>query len=124
MNPRIIRATQEEQSRQHYADGAPVPAVKLPAGALVVKMKNPAETSRMFKITFQSLVGFLNITGGMNGLTPLEQNFEKVGSGSVFTSEYLPPKGGAKNEAAIHIKPDFALARNNLTYAMQQKQKK
>lgn len=90
-------------TRQHFADGAPVPAVKLPAGAIVVKMKNPAETSRMFKITFQSLVGFLNITGGMNGLSPLEQNFEKVGGGTIYTSEYLPPKEGAKNEAAIHF---------------------
>jgi Protein of unknown function (DUF3352) len=90
-------------TRQHYADGAPVPAVKLPAGAIVVKMKNPAETARMFKITFQSLVGFLNITGGMNGLSPLEQNFEKIGSGTIYTSEYLPPKEGAKNEVAIHF---------------------
>lgn len=97
-------------TRQHYADGAPVPAVKLPAGAIVVKMKNPAETARMFKITFQSLVGFLNITGGMNGLTPLEQNFEKVGSGTVFTSEYLPPKEGAKNEAAIHYNASPTIA--------------
>ena len=89
-------------TRQHYADGSPVPAVKLPAGALVVKMKNPAETSRMFKITFQSLVGFLNITGGMNGLSPLEQNFDKVGSGTVYSAEYLPPKDGNTKEAAIH----------------------
>ena len=97
-------------TRQHYADGAPVPAVKLPAGAIVVKMKNPAETARMFKITFQSLVGFLNIQGGMNGLSPLEQNFEKVGSGSIFSSEYLPPKDGAKNEAAIHFNASPTIA--------------
>ena len=89
-------------TRQQYADGSPVPAVKLPAGAIVVKMKNAPETSRMFKITFQSLVGFLNITGGMNGLSPLEQNFDKVGSGTVYSAEYLPPKDGNNKEAAIH----------------------
>jgi hypothetical protein len=97
-------------TRQHYADGAPVPAVKLPAGALVVKMKNPPETARIFKITFQSLVGFLNITGGMNGLSPLEQNFDKVGSGIIYSSEYLPPKDGAKNEAAIHYNASPTIA--------------
>ena len=97
-------------TRQQYADGSPVPAVKLPAGAIVVKMKNPAETARMFKITFQSLVGFLNIQGGMNGLSPLEQNFEKVGSGTVFSSEYLPPKDGAKKEAAIHFNASPTIA--------------
>jgi len=97
-------------TRQHYSDGAPVPAVKLPAGALVVKMKNPTETARMFKITFQSLVGFLNIQGGMAGLTPLEQNFEKVGSGTIFTAEYLAPKDGAKNEAAIHYNASPSIA--------------
>lgn len=90
-------------TRQHFADGLPVPAVKLPAGAIVVKMKNPAETSRMFKITFQSLVGFLNITGGMNGLSALEQNTEKIDNGTIYSAEYLPPKDGAKNEAAIHF---------------------
>jgi hypothetical protein len=90
-------------TRQHFADGSPVPAVKLPAGAIVVKMKNPAETSRMFKITFQSLVGFLNITGATNGLSALEQNTEKIDSGTVYSAEYLPAKEGAKNEAAIHF---------------------
>ncbi|HEX5033575.1 MAG TPA: hypothetical protein VFW62_03775 [bacterium] len=97
-------------TRQQYGNGSPVPAVKLPAGAIVVKMKNPAETSRMFKITFQSLVGFLNITGGMNGLSPLEQNFEKVGSGTIFTSEYLQPKDGAKKDAAIHYNASPSIA--------------
>ncbi|MGI8978665.1 MAG: DUF3352 domain-containing protein [Pirellulaceae bacterium] len=97
-------------TRQHFADGAPVPAVKLPAGAIVVKMKNPPETARIFKITFQSLVGFLNITGGMNGLSPLEQNFEKAGSGTIYSSEYLPPKDGAKNEAAIHYNASPTIA--------------
>ncbi|MFN0019820.1 MAG: DUF3352 domain-containing protein [Pirellulaceae bacterium] len=97
-------------TRQRYADGSPVPAVKLPASAIVVKMKSPPETSRMFKITFQSLVGFLNITGGMNGLTPLEQNVDKVGSGTVYSSEYLPPKDGAKNEAAIQYNASPTIA--------------
>jgi hypothetical protein len=31
--------------------------------------------------------------------------------------------GIAAAEAAIRLKPDFALARNNLAYAMQQKQR-
>ncbi len=97
-------------TRQHYADGSPVPAVKLPAGAIVVKMKNPPETARIFKITFQSLVGFLNITGGMNGLSPLEQNFEKAGSGAIYSSEYLPPKEGKKDEAAIHYNASPTIA--------------
>ncbi|MCE9526184.1 MAG: DUF3352 domain-containing protein [Planctomycetales bacterium] len=97
-------------TRQRYADGSPVPAVKLPAGAIVVKMKSPPETSRMFKITFQSLVGFLNITGGMNGLTPLEQNVDKFGSGTIYSSEYLPPKDGAKNEAAIQYNASPSIA--------------
>ena len=98
-------------TRQEFPQAGITPQIKLPAIASVVRMKKPEETARMFKITFQSLVGFLNITGGMNGLTPLEQNFDKVGSGTVFTSEYLPPlKEESKSEAALHYNASPTIA--------------
>jgi hypothetical protein len=85
-------------ARQEYGDV--VPALKLPAGAIVVRMKNPEETARIFKITFQSAIGFLNVAGGMNGVDPLDCNAERSDGMVVVTAEYLPPKDEALRKAA------------------------
>jgi hypothetical protein len=90
-------------TRQEFPPEGITPAIKLPAGALVVRMKSPQETARIFKITFQSVVGFLNVAGGMNGLDPLDLNSEKVGGALIVSGEYLPPKDAAKrSEAPLH----------------------
>ncbi len=86
--------------RQQYKAGDVVPAIKLPGVALIVQMKNPAETSRIFKVTYQSLIGFLNIAGGQNGIDPLDLNSEKIGAALVVSSEYLPPDNEATRKAA------------------------
>jgi hypothetical protein len=90
-------------ARQEFPQAGVTPAIKLPAAALIMRMKNPAETSRTFKITFQSLVGFLNIIGGMKGLPPLDLNGEKMGEALVISTEYLPPdKEQSRLDAPIH----------------------
>jgi hypothetical protein len=90
-------------ARQQFPQAGVTPAIKLPAAALVMRMKNPAETTRTFKITFQSVIGFLNIVGGMKGLPPLDLNSEKMGDALVIATEYLPPdKVETRGEAAIH----------------------
>jgi hypothetical protein len=85
-------------ARQEYTEV--VPALKLPAGAIVVRMKNPEETARIFKITFQSAIGFLNVVGGMNGVDPLDVNAERSAGLIVVSAEYLPPKDEALRKAA------------------------
>lgn len=85
-------------ARQEYKDV--VPALKLPAGAIVVRMKNPEETARIFKITFQSAIGFLNVIGGMNGVDPLDVNAERSDGLVVVAAEYLPPKDEKLRHAA------------------------
>jgi hypothetical protein len=90
-------------ARQQFPQAGVTPAIKLPAGAAVLRMKKPDETTRNFKITFQSLIGFLNIVGGMNGLPPLDLNSEKRGDALVISTEYLPPvKTETHGEAPIH----------------------
>lgn len=90
-------------ARQQFPQAGITPAIKLPAGAMVVRMKKPAETAKQFGITFKSLIGFLNVVGGMNGLDPLDLNMEKVGDAQVIFAEYLPPeKLEARSEAALH----------------------
>ncbi|HMC11678.1 MAG TPA: hypothetical protein VKH44_10325, partial [Pirellulaceae bacterium] len=91
-------------ARQQFPQAGITPAIKLPAAAVVLRMKKPAETTRVFKVTFQSLIGFLNIVGGMKGLPPLDLNSEKTGAALVVATEYLPPdKIEARDEAAIHF---------------------
>jgi hypothetical protein len=85
-------------ARQEYGDV--VPALKLPAGAIVVRMKNPEEVARIFKITFQSAIGFLNVIGGMNGVDPFDVNAERSDGLVVVTAEYLPPKDEKLRKAA------------------------
>ena len=90
-------------TRQQFPLAGVTPTIKLPAGAIVMKMKKPEETQRIFKITFQSAVGFLNVAGAMNGASPLDLNTEKVGDALVISTEYLPPeKADALSEAPIH----------------------
>jgi hypothetical protein len=86
--------------RQQYKAGDVVPAIKLPAIAMIVQMKKPAETTRIFKVTYQSLIGFINIAGGQNGIDPLDQTTEKMGDALIASSEYLPPDDEATRKAA------------------------
>jgi hypothetical protein len=86
--------------RQQYKAGDIVPAIKLPAIAMVMQMKNPAETARIFKVTYQSFIGFINIAGGQNGIDPLDLNSEKIGDALVVSAEYLPPDDEKTRQAA------------------------
>lgn len=90
-------------TRQQFPQAGVTPTIKLPAGAIVVRMKKPEETQRIFKITFQSAVGFLNVAGAMNGASPLDLNTERIGDALVISTEYLPPeKQESLSEAPIH----------------------
>lgn len=91
-------------ARQQFPQAGVTPAIKLPAAAVVFRMRKPAETTRVFKITFQSLIGFVNITGGMKGLPPLDLNSEKIDGALVVGTEYvLPDKIESRSEAGIHF---------------------
>jgi hypothetical protein len=90
-------------ARQEFPQEGITPAIKLPAVAAVFRMKQPAETTRILKVTFQSAVGFINIAGGMNGVDPLDVNSEKLGEALVVAGTYLPPKEEkSRGEAALH----------------------
>ncbi len=91
-------------ARQEFPQDGVTPAIKLPAVAAVFRMKQPEETARIFKVTFQSAVGFLNVVGAMNGADPLDLNSDKIGDSLVVSSVYLPPTDAkAREEAALHF---------------------
>lgn len=98
-------------ARQTFGKDDITPAIKLPAVAVVLQLKNPEETARQFKITYQSLVGFLNIAGGQNGLKPLEQDTERIGKITLVSAKYLPPQdAAARQDAAIYFNASPSVA--------------
>lgn len=74
---------------QVFADDALAPSVKLPAFALVAKLKKPDVMQRELKRTFQSFLGFLNVVGAMEGQPQLDQNMEVIGKHNLYWGEYI-----------------------------------
>lgn len=76
-------------ARQQFAEGTPQPAIKLPAFSFVFDLKDPAKMQPELRRVFQSLIGFLNIVGAMNGQPQLELDIEKAEKFQLITSSYL-----------------------------------
>lgn len=79
-------------TRQSFKDVMPVPALKLPAFALVLKLRDPENMRPELRRTFQSVIGFFNIVGAMEGRPQLELDMEKMGEVDLVTSRYIPEK--------------------------------
>lgn len=78
-------------SSQDFTDILPIPAIKLPQFALVMEMKEPKTMTRELRRTFQSLIGFLNVIGAMEGRPQLELDMDKLDNGvEIITSTYIP----------------------------------
>lgn len=81
-------------AKQDFSNQLPRPAIKIPAFAIVATMREPEEMTRNFRRTFQSVVGFFNVVGAMNGQNQLELDMEKLGEDAqLVTSQYVPERG-------------------------------
>ncbi|MEZ6038906.1 MAG: hypothetical protein R3C20_00275 [Planctomycetaceae bacterium] len=76
--------------RQQFGDARPQPAIKLPSFALVLEMREPERMTRELRRTFQSMIGFFNVVGAMEGRPQLEMDMRKLESGELVVSEYIP----------------------------------
>lgn len=95
-------------THQDFTDVLPRPTIKLPAFAAVFELKEPEAMTRELRRIFQSLVGFLNIVGAMNGQNQLELDMEKVGDDSeLVTSSYVPEDDDRESTTA-HITFNFS----------------
>jgi len=77
-------------TRQTFEDEESSPDVRIPAFAFVFRLKDPDAMHRPLRVSFQSLVGFLNVVGGQNGQPLLDLVFEKRGEGEIVGTSYLP----------------------------------
>ena len=76
-------------TRQDFSNVLPQPAIKLPAIAMVFRMKNPEQTQPELRRVFQSLIGFLNVTGAQNGQPQFDLNQERIGEARLVTASYV-----------------------------------
>ena len=80
-------------TRQNFADVKPVPSIKLPAFAMVLKLKDPETMRAELRRTFQSAIGFFNIIGAQEGGRPqLEMDMQKNGDVDLIISRYVAEK--------------------------------
>ncbi len=94
-----------------------VPDIKIPAFALVGKLKDPEKLRRKLKIAFQSVVGFANINLGMNGQPQLELESEKIGDTSVSAAEYFYEEGTEEGLLLFNFAPTIAFHGSHLILA-------
>lgn len=108
-------------SRQDFSTVLPVPAIKLPQFALVLEMKDPTSMTRELRRTFQSLIGFLNVIGAMEGRPQLELDMDKLPGGSeLVTSTYIPEPEDEESTSAnilFNFSPSVGFANERFVVA-------
>lgn len=99
-------------ARQTFADDVPQPAIKIPAFAAVFRMKHPEAVTPEFRRTYQSLIGFLNITGSMNGQPQLDLDIDKEDGVQIVSASYIVEKDVSPAGLKIHynFSPSIAFA--------------
>ncbi len=110
-------------ARQSFVDARPVPTIKLPAFGLVADLKDPIKMQPELRRTFQSVIGFLNIVGAMNGQPQLELDMEKSDQLQLITSRYLPDSQSTDTaNVRIHhnFSPSIAFAKERFVIASTQ----
>lgn len=89
--------------RQEFAASAPQPAIKLPAFALALQLKDAKTMQPELRRTFLSLIGFLNVIGAMNGQPQLDLDFAKEDQRQLVTATYLAEKDADPSRLPINF---------------------
>ena len=108
-------------TRQNFEDVLPIPAIKLPQFALVLELKDPEKMTRELRRTFQSMIGFFNVIGAMEGRPQLEMDIEKLADGAeLITSTYIPEPDEANSITApilFNFSPSVGFANERFVVA-------
>lgn len=100
-------------ARQEFAEGEPVPSIKLPSFSLVLELRDPEQSQRELRRTFQSLIGFLNVVGATNGQPQLELDLVRTDDYELVTSSYIPEVGEEDSTTApinVNFSPTIGFA--------------
>jgi hypothetical protein len=82
-------------ARKDFTRTSPTPAIRLPAFALILTLKDPDVMRPELRRLFQSIIGFGNIVGSQQGQPQLEMDMQKLDGAELITARYLPPKPSA-----------------------------
>ena len=102
-------------SRTDFADVLPQPAIKLPAFAMVFRLKDADTMRNELRRIFQSLIGFLNVVGAMNGQPQLDLDMERHGDQQLVISRFVPEPDEQKSREArinFNFSPTVAFVRD------------
>lgn len=90
-------------AQDYKAAGVPEPAIKFPAGALVVNIRQDAAAmQKRLRVAFQSLVALANLDGAQKGRSLLEMGMEKHAGAEIHYAMYDTAADGA--DAAMMMK--------------------
>ena len=98
-------------ARQEYAADQPIPALKLPAFALVLRMKHPNEFATQLLVAYQKVVGLTNIVGGQQGQPQLLLTTEDYQNSKISKAVYIVEKQVASGQAKLNYNFSPACAR-------------
>ena len=107
-------------ARQNFENVTPVPALKLPAFALILKLRDAENMRPELRRTFQSVIGFFNIVGAMQGRPQLELDMEKLNGTDLVTSRYVPEtkdKDSTTADMIFNFSPSAAFSGDHFVLA-------
>lgn len=97
------------------------PDLKLPAFALVGKLKDPQKLRRRLNIAFQSVIGFANINLGMNGQPQLEVETENINKTKITSAEYFYEDDTEEGLILFNFSPSIAYTGEHLILSSNRK---
>ncbi len=107
-------------SKQDFTDILPVPTIKLPQFALVVELRDPEKMTRELRRTYQSMIGFFNVIGAMEGRPQFEMGMEELDSAELVTATYVPEEDDAESTNAdiiFNFSPSVGFAEERFVVA-------
>jgi hypothetical protein len=99
LTPRLQIVT----ARQQFSPNEPLPAIKLPAFAVVLELKNPDDFAKHLLLGFQKVVGLANVVGGMNGQPQMLLDSEEHQGVKIWRGEFLVEPNTDKKKAPIQF---------------------
>lgn len=86
--------------RREFPASQPIPAIKLPAMALVIETKDDAFADELF-LAFQNAVGIINLQGIQTGRPQLLLDGKEYHGAKIRLAHYLPPRETPKDNARL-----------------------
>ena len=108
-------------TRRVFKKGEPAPAVKFPAGAVLIPLKNAKQLGPKLQIAFNNLVAIINLQAGMMGYSFLTMAKEYKGIRILEASYMDATKGEMEGKkslpARFNLKPACATVGNHFVLA-------